>query len=149
MESTSEKVVSTKLCFSLPRSTNGYLIKYDRAITTYKMINGLRPDSLRGRFITRSKRSSYSTRNHLDNDIPRQDLEFSKGSFFYSGAKTWNEIPKNIRMSPKLSMFKGNLKKSYSVNKLPKHDPGAEQQHLFFIYIKETMCVEVVHLYYR
>ena len=54
--------------------------------------------------------SSYSTKNQLDIDIPGQNLKFSKGSFFYSGAKTWNEIPRNIRMRPTLSMFKRNLK---------------------------------------
>ena len=86
------------------------LIKYDRAIMTYKIMNGLCPDSLRGRFITRSEISGYSTRNMLDIDIPRQNLEFSKGSFFHSGAKTWNEIPINIRINPTISMFKRNLK---------------------------------------
>ena len=74
------------------------LIKYDRAKMTYKIMNGLCPDSLRGKFITRSEISSYSTRNQLDIDIPRQNLEFS--------SKTWNEIPRNIRISPTISMFK-------------------------------------------
>ena len=77
---------------------------------TYEMMNGLCPDSLRGKFITKSEMYSYSTRNQLDIDIPRQNLEFSKGSFFHSGAKTWNEIPRNIIMSPTISMFKRNLK---------------------------------------
>ena len=86
------------------------LIKYDRAIMTYKMMNGFCPDSLGGKFITRSEISSYLTRNQLDIDIPRQNLEFSKGSFFHFGAKTWNEIPRDIRMSPTISMFKRNLK---------------------------------------
>ena len=86
------------------------LSKYDRAIMTYKMMNGLCPDNLKGKFITRSEISRYSTRNQLDIDIPRQNLEFSKGSFFHSGAKIWNEIPRNIKMSPTISMFKRNLK---------------------------------------
>ena len=45
------------------------LIKYDRAIMTYKMMNGFCPDSLRGKFITRSEISSYLTRNQLDIDM--------------------------------------------------------------------------------
>ena len=52
------------------------LIKYDRAIMTYKMMNGLCPDSFTGKFITKSEISSYSTRNQLDIDTPRQNLEF-------------------------------------------------------------------------
>ena len=77
---------------------------------TYKIMNGLCSDSLRGRFITRLEISSYSTRNHIDIDIPRRNLEFSKGSFFYSGAKIWNEIPRITMMSPTISLFKRNLK---------------------------------------
>lgn len=76
----------------------------------YKMINGICPDSRRGRFICRSEMSrTYSTRNQLNIDTARQNLEFSKGSFFHSVAKTWNEIPRNI-MSPTISMFKRNVK---------------------------------------
>ena len=58
------------------------LIKYTRAIMTYKMMNGPCPDSLIGRLITKSEISSYSTRNQLDADIPSQNLEFSNGCFF-------------------------------------------------------------------
>ena len=47
----------------------------------YKIINGLCPDNLKGRLATRSQISNYSTRNYLDLDIPRQNLEFSKKSF--------------------------------------------------------------------
>ena len=103
-------------------------IKYDRAMMTYKMMNDLCPDSVNGRFSTMSEISSYSTRSHIDIDIPRQNLEFSYASFFYSGAKTWNEIPRNIRMSITISMFKINWKGSYKINRFPKHDPQVEQQ---------------------
>ena len=81
------------------------LNKYDRAIMKYKMTNGLCPDSLEIN-LSLDQRSSYSTRNQLDIDIQRQNMEFPKGSFFHSGAKTWNEIPRNIRMSPQFSCLK-------------------------------------------
>ena len=86
------------------------LIKFDRAVMIYKIINGLCPDSLQGRLVTRSQISNYSTRNYLDLDIPRQNLEFSKKSFFYCGAKAWNEIPLQIRMSSTTTTFKKKLK---------------------------------------
>ena len=56
---------------------------------TYKMVNCLCPDSLIGRIVTRSEISSQLTKNRLDIDILRPNLEFSEGSFFHSGAKTW------------------------------------------------------------
>ena len=73
-------------------------------------MNGLCPDNLSGRLITRSQISNYPTRNQLDLDIPRQNLEFSKRSFFFSGAKTWNKIPLEIRISPTITTFKRKLK---------------------------------------
>ena len=69
------------------RSSVSNLIRYDRAIMMYKILNGLCPDSLRGRYVTRSEIYSYSSRSHIDIDFPRQNLEFLKGSFIYSGAK--------------------------------------------------------------
>ena len=86
------------------------LIIVDRAVMIYKIMNGLCPDNLRRRLVTRSQISNYPTRNQLDLDTPRQNLEFSKSSFFYSGAKTWNEIPLEIRRSSTITMFKRKLK---------------------------------------
>ena len=82
------------------------LIIFGRAVMIYKIMNGLCPDNLRGRLVTTSQISNYPTRNHLDLDTPRQNLEFSKTSFFYSGAKTWNEIPLEISMSSTITIFK-------------------------------------------
>lgn len=69
------------------------LIIFDSAVMIYEIMNGLCLDNLRGRLVTRSQISNYRTRNQLDLNTPRQNLEFSKSSFFYSVAKTWNEIP--------------------------------------------------------
>ena len=77
------------------------LTKFDRAIMIYKILNGLCPESLNGKLITRSQISKYQTRNQQDLDIPRLNLEFSKPSFFYTSAKTWNEIPLQISLLKK------------------------------------------------
>ena len=50
-------------------------------VMIYKIMNGLCPDNLRGRLVTRSQIYNYPTRNQLDFDTPRQNLEFSKNSF--------------------------------------------------------------------
>ena len=86
------------------------LIKYDRAIMIYKIANDLCPDSLKGRFSTRSQLSNYRLRNSLGIDLQRQNFEFSKRSFYYSAAKAWNEIPVKIRQSPTICTFKKKLK---------------------------------------
>ena len=57
-------------------------MQFDRAVMIYQIVNGLCPDSLRGRFVLRSQLSSYLTRNQLDLDIPRLNLEFSKNNVF-------------------------------------------------------------------
>ena len=86
------------------------LIKFDRAVMVYKILNGLCPENLKGRLVARSQISSYRTRNQLDLDTPRQNLELSKRNFFYSGAKAWNEIPWQIRMCSNITTFKKRLK---------------------------------------
>ena len=86
------------------------IMEFDRAVMIYKIMNGLYSDSLTGRLVTRPQLLSYSTRNQLDLDIPRLNLEFSKNIFFYFGVKTWNNIPLEIRTSPTLTTFKRKLK---------------------------------------
>ena len=76
------------------------LIKYDKAVMAYKIMNNLCPNRLQGKFTTRSQISAYATRNCRDIDIPKGNLEFSKKSFLYSGAELWNDIPLDIRNSP-------------------------------------------------
>ena len=75
------------------------LIKLDRTVMIFKITNGLYPDKMKGRLVTRFHISTYSSRNSLHLNNPRQNLEFSKRSFFHSGAQTWNEISQQIRMS--------------------------------------------------
>ena len=85
-------------------------IKYDKAVTTYKILNNLCPGSLHGKFTMRSQISSYETRNCHNISIPKQNLEFFKRSFHYSAAKLWNEIPLQIRNSSTIFAFKRKLK---------------------------------------
>ena len=46
----------------------------------------------------------YGARNHRDLQIPRMKLEYAKRSFYFSGVKTWNEIPDNIRKQESLAL---------------------------------------------
>ena len=85
------------------------LIKVDRAIMIYKILNGLCPESVNRKLITRSQISKYQTRNQQDLEIPRFNLDFSNTSFFYTSAKTWNEIPLQIRLSSNVFPFNKRL----------------------------------------
>ena len=82
----------------------------------YKIMNGLCPDNLRWRLVTRSQISNYPKRSQLDLDTTWQSLEFSESSFFYSCAKKWNEIPLEIRMSSTITMLKKKLKEFLQKN---------------------------------
>ena len=92
---------------------------FDMAVMIYKIMNGLCLDNLRGRLVTRSQISNYPTKNQLDLDTLRQNLEFSKSSFFYSGARTRNEIPLEISMSSTITIFKRKLKEFLKTSILP------------------------------
>ena len=69
------------------------VLKYDGLVMKHKMLNDECPENLQDKFTKRSKVSSCSTRNSQDLHLPRPRLEFTKNSFQFTGAFTWNEIP--------------------------------------------------------
>ena len=73
------------------------------------MLNGLCPDSFRGKFIIRSEISSYSTRNQLDIDIPRQIWNSQREVSYTPGPKHGMRFKKHQNFHT-ISMFKRNLK---------------------------------------
>ena len=89
------------------------MFQFDRSVLMYKIINKMCPESLHDKFAERSSISKYDTRNKTDLQIPRQNLDFSRTSFNYTGLKTWNSIPTHIRESGTLTRFKNGLKSHF------------------------------------
>ena len=86
------------------------IIRYDRNVMTYKIINRLCSENLFDKFLLRSCFSSYNTRNSKDLQIPRCKTEFFKKSFHYTSLKVWNDTPSTIRELRTLNRFKQRLK---------------------------------------
>ena len=82
------------------------LIKFDRPVMTYKIINRPCPESLWDKYHQRTQLSNHITRNCRDLQIPRNNLEYVKKGFHYSALKAWNDIPIGIGELPTLSRFK-------------------------------------------
>ena len=87
------------------------LVRFDRCVMVYKIVNKQYPESLWNMFQQRCTISNYNTRNYRDLHIPKLNLELTKKRFHYSGIKAWNDIPVNIRELPSLRLFKTRLKK--------------------------------------
>ena len=87
------------------------LIRFDRCVMVYKIVNKQCPESLWNMFQQRCSISHYNTRNYRDLHIPNLNLEFTKKGFHYSGIKVWNDIPVNIRELSSLHLFKIHLKR--------------------------------------
>ena len=86
------------------------IIRYDRNVMAYKIVNRLCPENLFDKYLPRSSVSSYNTRNSKDLQIPRCRTEFFKKSFHYASLKVWNDTPSTIRELPTLNRFKRRLK---------------------------------------
>ena len=86
------------------------LIRFDRSVMAYKILNKLSPESLWDKYQYRSAYSNYETRNCKDLQIPRLKTEHAKKGFYYSALKAWNDIPANIREIQTLGRFKKELK---------------------------------------
>ena len=80
-------------------------LKMNKAVLTYKALNGLTPDYVYSLLYKQTER--YGSIN-LRPPLPRIDKYWS--SFSYSGAELWNSIPKSIRTKPSLSSFKKSMK---------------------------------------
>ena len=87
------------------------LIRFDRCVMVYKIVNKQCPESLWNMFQQRCSISHHITRNYRDLDITKLNLELTKKGFHYSGIKAWNDIPVNIRELPSLRLFKTHLKR--------------------------------------
>ena len=72
------------------------LIRFDRSVMAYKILNKLSPESLWDKYQYRSAYSNYITRNCKDLQIPRLKTDNAKKGFYYSALKAWNDIPANI-----------------------------------------------------
>ena len=86
------------------------IIYLDRSIMTHKIVNKQCPESLWNKYRQRNEISKYNTRNNRNLDIPKLKLECTKKGFHFSGLKTWNEIPVDIRETSSLNQFKRKLK---------------------------------------
>ena len=94
------------------------LVRFDRCVMVYKILNKQCPESLWNMFQQRCSISNYNTRNYRDLHIPKLNLELTKKGFHYSGIKAWNDIPVNIRELPSLRLFKTHLKRHLMTDEL-------------------------------
>ena len=105
------------------------LISFDQGVMTYKntawsmsWLMGKILHDLRHIFVERSMVSEYQMRNHGDMHIPKVRLEYAK-SFYFSGAKNWNDITGNIREQESLARFKKRLRKYFQSLQDPNTTP--------------------------
>ena len=94
------------------------LVRFDRCVMVYKILNKQCPESLWNMFQRRCSISNYNTRNYRDLHIPKLNLELTKKGFHYSGIKAWNDILVNIRKLPSLRLFKIHLKRHLMTDEL-------------------------------
>ena len=86
------------------------IIRFDRSVMAYKLLNKLSPENLWGKFQQRSSQSNFATRHCKDLQIPRLNTEHAKKRYQYSTVKIWNTIPPDSRELPTISHFKKKLK---------------------------------------
>ena len=85
------------------------LMRFDRAVMTYKIVNQLCPDGRQSKFMERSAISKYNTRNRKDLHVQELVLEHSKRGFWYTGPISWNNISQPNRDTDSIVRFKKKL----------------------------------------
>ena len=77
-----------------------------KAFMVFKSLNGLVPEYLTSKFVTRNV-SNYALRDSANKlVVPFPRTNYLKNSFSFIGATLWNSLPYNIRESRSLNQFK-------------------------------------------
>jgi len=86
-------------------------IMYFQILLMFKSIHGLAPDYLVNSVIMEIEISEVNTRRHdMNLYVPFPDSEFHKNMLFYRGAKSWNDLPSEIKDCQSIDRFKLLLK---------------------------------------
>ena len=83
-------------------------LKYNKAVFTYKAINGLTPSYISDLLKPTAKTCSRTLRSSETRSltVPRSRTALYGGSFSRSAPKLWNSLPDIVRMAPTLNAFK-------------------------------------------
>ena len=85
---------------------------YFQNLLIFKSIHGLAPQYMINNVTLEMEVKEVRTRRHdLDLYIPKANSEFHKRMLFYRGARSWNELPRNIKDCENLNQFKRLLKR--------------------------------------
>jgi len=84
---------------------------YLKCMLVFKCIHGLAPPYLLNECSCSREYHSYNTRHRDLLRLPLARTSKYQGSFRYSGAKTWNTLPSDVRNVRDMSLFKSGLKK--------------------------------------
>ena len=75
-----------------------------KALMVFKSLNGLAPEYLSSKFISRSNITSYTFLDSVNKlTIPQPRTNYLRNSFRYSGAVRWNSLPETLRQAESLS----------------------------------------------
>ena len=83
-------------------------LKYNKAVFTYKAINGLTPSYISDLLKPIAKTCSRTLRSSETRSltVPRSRTALCEGLFSRSAPKLWNSLPDTVRMAPTLNAFK-------------------------------------------
>ena len=80
----------------------------------FKALHGLTPEYLTEKFKRRNESLEYNLRGSSSNIfLPRPRTNYGKKCIRYSGAKLWNSLPEDLRLTSRLDLFKTKLNEYY------------------------------------
>ncbi len=89
------------------------MIKCETATITYKALSGLAPGYLSNIFKKNSARGIKMNLRNATADVlvPRMKTCNGQRAISFRGAKTWNNLPMEVKLAPSLSTFKNRLRR--------------------------------------
>ena len=78
-------------------------------VMVHKCLHGQMPNYLSDKFIKRSKIHDRNTRKKDELNLPKCRLKIGQRSFAFRGAKSYNDLPDDIKKTRDTKHFKKNL----------------------------------------
>ena len=85
------------------------MYKKETGIFMYKYRNNMLPQSFDSIFTNHQSNHNYDTRNKGDYQLSMQRVN----TIVNTGPKLWNELPKYVKSSKTLGLFKKNISRSF------------------------------------
>ncbi len=110
-----------------------FRIDFKVLLLVYKSLNGIGPKYMADMLTEYKPNRPLRSLGSSQLEIPRVHTKQGESAFSYYAARSWNQLPKEIKCAKTLATFKSGLKTHLAVHLLNEHCATSELTALFYV----------------